>query len=60
MIICFDCSIFANGHAYTALSRAQRIDQVQISALHRDAFKVDMDAVQKYDRLGAQAAQVWD
>ena len=57
--ISFDCSMFASGHAYTALSRAQRMDQVQISALDRDAFKVDSDAVQEYARLEAQAAHIW-
>ena len=51
--ISFDCSMYASGHAYTALSRAQRMDQMQIGALDRDAFKVDSDAVQEFARLEA-------
>jgi len=45
--------MFACGHAYTALSRTGRWENVDIIELCTEAFKVDLDAVKEYDRLHA-------
>lgn len=58
--ISLDNSMFAPGHAYTALSRAQRWDQVSISAVCKEAFKVDEEAVSEYERLESIAKEVFD
>ena len=57
--ISLDNSMFAPGHAYTALSRAQRWDQISISALCREAFRVDEQAIAEYDRLEGIATEVY-
>jgi hypothetical protein len=45
--------MFAPGHAYTALSRARRWEDVHIIDLCTAAFKVDTDPVKEYGRLQA-------
>ena len=49
--------MFAPGHAYTALSRVRRWEDVDVMDLHPDAFRVDHDAVAEYRRL-EQLAQL--
>ena len=51
--ISFDAGMFAYGHAYTALSRARRWEDVEIIDICTEAFKVDIDAVKEYERLQA-------
>lgn len=43
--------MFAHGHAYTALSRAKRWDDVELLSLNWAAVKADPDAVAEYARL---------
>jgi hypothetical protein len=45
--------MFAPGHAYTAISRARRWEDIHIIDLCAEAFKVDMDAVKEYKRVQA-------
>lgn len=49
--ISFDSDMFCAGQAYTALSRAQRLQDVSIASLNWSAFKVDRSSVEEYDRL---------
>ena len=51
--ICLDRSIFSTGQAYTALSRARRMEDISISHLDRAAFIVDQGAVKECERLEA-------
>jgi ATP-dependent DNA helicase PIF1 len=43
--------IFCNGQAYTAISRARKLEDVHISSLDWSAFQVDQAAVKEYVRL---------
>lgn len=47
----FDETIFSNGQAYTALSRAKRLEDVEIISFDPKAVKVDLEAVNEYKRL---------
>jgi len=49
--VSLDANIFSNGQAYTAISRARRLEDVYIAALDWSAFKVDQEAVREYQRL---------
>ena len=49
--VSLDSTMFARGHAYTAMSRAQEFKQVGIVALCQEAFKVDKETVRVYERL---------
>src|SRR6266480_4994661 len=51
--ISFDAGMFAYGHAYTALSRARRWEDVDIIDLCTEAFRADPDAIEEYRRLQA-------
>ena len=51
--ISFDAGMFAYGHAYTALSRARRWEDVDIIDICLEAFKADPEAIAEYDRLQA-------
>ena len=46
-----DEDIFSNGQAYTAISRARRLEDVNIASLDWAAFRVDTAAVKEYERL---------
>jgi hypothetical protein len=46
-----DANIFSEGQAYTAISRAGRLEDVCIAGLDWSAFKVDQPAVREYQRL---------
>jgi hypothetical protein len=46
-------NIFSAGQAYTAISRAHRLEDVNIASLDWSAFQVDQEAVQEYERLRA-------
>lgn len=45
--------ILSAGRAYTAISRAHRLEDVNIANLDWSAFQVDQEAVQEYERLRA-------
>src|SRR5271168_3438009 len=49
--VSLDANIFSEGQAYTAISRAGRLEGVCIAALDWSAFKVDQAAVREYQRL---------
>jgi len=49
--VSLDANIFSEGQAYTAISRAGRLEGVSIAALDWSAFKVDQTAVREYQRL---------
>jgi len=49
--LALDSQLFSPGQAYVALSRCPSWDHVYISSLHRDAFIVDPEVIQEYDRL---------
>ena len=51
IIISLDEGMFSPGHAYTALSRVRRWEDVDISALTMSAFNVDNTALLEYERL---------
>jgi ATP-dependent DNA helicase PIF1 len=51
-----DEDIFSNGQAYTAISRARRLEDVHIASLDWSAFRVDTAAVKEYERLRQVAA----
>ena len=49
--VSLDANIFSNGQAYTAISRARRLEDVYIANLDFSAFMVDETAVREYQRL---------
>ena len=49
--VSLDANIFSDGQAYTAISRAERLEGVYIAALDWSAFKVDQAALREYQRL---------
>jgi len=51
IVIAFDNTMFCKGQAYTALSRARRFDNIEISTLCWNAFTIDDEAVEEYNRL---------
>lgn len=53
-----DDEMFAPGQAYTAMSRAQRWQDVSIASLSWSAFKVDEEAVKEYARLEKKEQQM--
>jgi ATP-dependent DNA helicase PIF1 len=56
--ISLDRDIFSVGQAYTALSRAKRLEDVSIDKLDWSAFKVDHEAIKEYKRLEAKALSI--
>ena len=51
--VSLDANIFSEGQAYTAISRAGRLEGVCIAALDWSAFKVDQAVVREYQRGSA-------
>ncbi|GBC10072.1 hypothetical protein RclHR1_09310007 [Rhizophagus clarus] len=49
--------LFAPGHAYTAISRCPKWENIQIINLDRDSFKVDPNVIKEYSRLKQIASQ---
>ena len=49
--VALDEQIFAKGQAYVALSRAPSWSSLSITALSRDAFKVDRGMIAEHNRL---------
>ncbi len=53
--ISIDRDIFSVSQAYTALSRAKRLEDVSIDELDWLAFKVDHKAIKEYEWLETKA-----
>ena len=51
--------MFACGQAYVAISRAKRWEDITISSLSLDAFRVDKKVITEYNRLH-QISEVTD
>ena len=49
--ILLNAEIFAEGMAYTALSRVQRLDQLHLWCLNREAIKANPNVDREYVRL---------
>ncbi|GBB87315.1 hypothetical protein RclHR1_13740010 [Rhizophagus clarus] len=49
--------LFAPGHAYTAISRCSKWENIQIINLDRDSFKVDPKVIKEYSQLKQIASQ---
>ena len=49
--VSLDANIFSEGQAYTAISRARRLEDIYIAGLDWSAFKVDQAAIREYKRL---------
>jgi len=54
--LALDTQMFFAGQAHVAISRCPSWDNVHISNLHRDAFIVDPEVIEEYNRLQQIAA----
>jgi hypothetical protein len=57
--LCLDNTIFTDGMAYTALSRARDLNSVRISRLQLDVFRANAEVVAFYSKPYAEQRAAW-
>lgn len=57
--LCLDSTIFTDGMAYTALSRARDLNSVRISRLQLDVFRANAEVVAFYSKPYAEQRAAW-